>query len=704
MCPTAWRRCAPVWAMALAAYMLLACGLAWPLPRHFQTHLLGDISGDAGIYVWNLWIFRHELLEHGSLPVSTDHVFTYTDGLDFALHNYTPLAGLLGVPLMDWLGIVGTFNVILIMSMGLSGWGVFLLARRLGLGDVYAWAAGAMFIASPVFAARASEHFSLITAAPLPLFLWALLRALDTKRFRDAALVGSLVALATYSDAYYGIYCAMAGTFVVAWMFVRVSRRQTARSRWPARATEIVIVAVGALLLWRVLTGSTAVEVGGIRLGLQTLYTPVLALTVLLAMRVWMYVRPAFRLHDPERALPVLARRGAVAIVISIALLSPLIAGLAWRYAEDRFPETELHWRSSAAGVDLLGYIVPNPMHPWFGTVTRAWFATDAGFPEFVASFSLVAFAVIAAGAVLRALPRMWVAFTAVFLLLSAGPFLHVGGINTLVPGPWAFLRYVPIVGMARSPSRFTVLAVLGLSLLFAYSLRALTRWADPKLASTEGPVISSRLGYVKGLAATALAAALALELTPAPRVLFSAEVPEVYNLITATDDEAGRVLELPTGVRDGKSSAGRVTASSQYFQTRHRRPMIGGYVSRVSRWRVRENRRSPMLGALLALSEGTTPAPDALARAAEYRDGFLRRTCVRFVVVNKQHASHELRSFAIDALKLGLVHEDATYQLLTPIDPPPCDPRPRKHRRGMTARGAAGPTTPADVTVTPPR
>ena len=680
MRPTKWRRDAPVWAIALAAYVLLACALTWPLPRHFQTHLLGDTSGDAGIYVWNLWIFRHELVEHGRLPVSTDHLFTYTDGLDFALHNYTPLAGLLGVPLMDWLGIVGTYNVILIASMAFSAWGVFLLARRLGLGSVYAWIAGAMFIASPVFAARASEHFSLITAAPLPLFVWALLRALETKRIRDAVLVGALVAVATYSDAYYGIYCAMAGAFVVAWMFVRVSQSERATWRWLARVLETLIAAIGVLVVWRLLTGSTAVTLGEIHIGLQTLYTPVLALTCLSAARAWMHVRPRFRLHDPDHALPVLARRGVVAVAVSIALLSPLIAGIAWRYAEDRLPESELHWRSSAPGVDLLGYVVPNPMHPWFGGMTRTWFATDKGFPEFVASFSLVAVAVIAAAAMMRALPRMWIAFSAVFMLLSAGPFLHVAGINTLVPGPWAFLRYVPIVGMARSPSRFTVLAILGLSLLFAFALRALANWADLKVGTTNGHAVT-RVGWRKATAGVAIAVALALELTPAPRGLFSAEVPEVYKLITATDDEAGRVLELPTGVRDGTSSAGRVNASSQYFQTRHRRPLIGGYVSRVSKWRVRENRRSPMLGALLALSEGNTPAPDVLARAVGNRDRFLRRTCVRFVVVNKQHASHELRLFASDALKLTLLHEDETYQLLTPLDPPSCDPRSRKKR-----------------------
>lgn len=669
MRPTKWRRYPPVWAVALAGYVSLACGLTWPLARYFQTHLLGDTAGDVGIYVWNLWIFRHELVEHGRLPLSTDHVFAYTDAFDFALHNYTPLAGLLGVPLMDWLGIVGTFNVILIVSMSLSAWGVFLLARRVGLADFYAWVAGAMFIASPMFAARASEHFSLISAAPLPLFLWALLRAIDTKRFRDAALVGVLVALATYSDAYYGIYCVMAGTFMVAWAFVRVSPTGPARLRWLARVLEMLIASVGALIVWRALTGSTAVVLGGVHIGLQTLYTPVLVLTCLIAARAWMQWRPTLRLHDPDRALAVLSRRGAIAVVVAIALLSPLIAGIAWRYAEDRLPETELHWRTSAAGVDLLGYVVPNPMHPWFGDTTRRWFATHEGFPEFVASFSLIAFAVIGAGAMLRALPRMWIAFTAAFVLLSFGPFLHVAGINTLVPGPWAFLRYVPIIGMARSPSRFSVLAILGLSLLFAFAVREL-------MSRFGGANVGTRL------AGLAIAIALAMELTPAPRVLFSAEVPAVYKLIAATDDEAGRVLELPTGVRDGRSSAGRFNASSQYFQTRHRRPMIGGYVSRVSRWRVRESRRSPMLGALLSLSEGAELTPDERARATENRERFLRRTCVRFVVVNKQHASDELRSFASDALKLTLVHEDETYQLLTPVDPPSCDPRRRRRSR----------------------
>jgi hypothetical protein len=659
----------------LAAYLLLACGLTWPLPRYFQSRLLGDTSGDVGVYVWNLWIFRHELIEHGRLPLSTDHLFTYTAGLDFALHNYTPLAGLLGVPLMDWLGIVGTFNVILISAMVCSGLGVFLLARRLGLAPVYAWSAGALFVASPVLTARGSEHFSLITAAPLPVFIWALLRALDTKRFRDAALVGALVAIATYSDAYYGIYCAMAGSFLVAWRFIRVTRpRAPAPHAGFARALDAGIVLIASVIAWRILSGSTAIVLGGLRIGLQTLYTPVFALTVLVVVRIWLAWRPAFTVHDPDRALRVLVGKAVLAVSVCLALLLPLIAGIGYRFAEDRLPETELHWRSSAPGVDLAGYIVPNPMHPWFGATTRSWFGVDAAFPEFVASFSLVAFAVIGAGAAIRALPPVWVAFSVGFALLSAGPFFHVAGVNTYVPGPWALLRYVPIMGMARAPSRFTVLVVLGLSILFAFALRALLQ----RCTSTK---------YTRMLIASGIAIALAIELMPAPRALYSADVPDVYKLITATTDEAGRVLELPTGMRDGMSSIGRFNPASQYFQTRHHRPMIGGYVSRLSRWRRSETRRSPVLGAIFELSEGRTPSAELAANARAGRDAFLRRTCVRFVVVDKQRASDELRAFARENLNLTLAHEDTAYQLLTPVDPPPCDPRRRRAVRNRWAR-----------------
>ncbi len=649
-----------------SAYVALACVLMWPLPLNLRTHLPGSPSGDLGVYVWNLWIFRHEILRHGRLPFSTDHVFAYTGGADFSLHNYTPLVGLLGSPLIDAFGVVGAFNLVLLAVMTLSGLSVFLLARTLGLGRLPAWMAGAVFIASPVLTAKSTAHFSLVTAAALPLFLWALLRTLESTRARDAALAGALVAVATYSDAYYGIYCVLMGLFVVAWRVGRIEWSGPARAPRMRIFVHTVIALVVALIVWRAWTGVTALTIGPVRLGLQTLYTPVLVLAIMGIVLAWLSTRPAVRLDRP--AIIALVHPGAVAVATCLFGLLPLLVGLAVHFIEGRLPGTETFWRSSPRGVDALAYLVPNPTHAWFGRYTHSWFLPDRpdAFPEFVAAFSLVALAVIGVAAWRRLLPKRWVAFTLFFAALSLGPFVHVAGINTYVPGPWALLRYVPVIGMARSPSRFAVVAMLGLSLLFAFSLQELYR--------RRAAVGRARWAWRAG--ASAIVVLLAAELMPIPRPLFATNVPEVYRLVTADvpADEAGRLLELPTGLRDGTSSRGNFRVSTQFFQTSHRRPLIGGYLSRVSAWRKRQNERVPMLRALHTLSEGKDLPQAWDDEALDSRNDFLRHSCVQFVIVNKELASVALEAFAVKALALTLVHEDPEFVLYTPIVRPACD------------------------------
>ena len=255
-------------------------------------------------------------------------------------------------------------------------------------------------------------------------------------------------------------------------------------------------------------------------------------------------------------------------------------------------------------------------------------------------------------------LPRQWIAFTATFALLSLGPFLYVAGVNTYIIGPWALLRYLPIVGMARTPARFSIVAALGLSLLFGF---ALDSWRG-----------RDRRRLVIGAVAVALL--IALEVLPAPRRLYSAQLPGVYRLIASSDAETGNVLELPTGIRDGTSSLGDFSAATQFFQTGHGHGLVGGYLSRVSEWRREESLRSPVLQALYALSGGPEPLAEEAARSArQSRDAFLARSCVRYVIVDKQRASRRLRAFAFDALELTSIRDDERYELLIPKSPPIC-------------------------------
>jgi hypothetical protein len=243
-------------------------------------------------------------------------------------------------------------------------------------------------------------------------------------------------------------------------------------------------------------------------------------------------------------------------------------------------------------------------------------------------------------------------------VLLALGPFIQVAGLNTLIPMPWSVLRYVPILGLVRSPGRFAVLATMCLVVLLAQALAHLGRRYPER-----------RRQILLGTAVL-----LAFELAPVPRTLYSAAIPALYQTIAQDPRPQIRVLELPVGVRDGTSSMGNFTARTQYFQTAHGKAIIGGYLSRVSAKRRLDVSRAPVLNALFALSEGRPLTPEQDAAARERADEFLRRSRLGYVVIDETRASPELMAFATDLLGLSLVTREGPMSLYVPRVPPPPD------------------------------
>lgn len=667
--------------LATVAFAAFAAVLVWPLPLHLQTHLPGDPAGDTGIYVWNLWVFSRELIGHGHVPLSTDYVFALTGGIDFTLHNYTPLADIFAVPIIPLLGVVGAYNVVLLVAFATNGLATYALSRSLGVRPWVAWVAGAAFMGTPLIAARSVAHLSLVCAAALPLFLRALLRCLDEPRLRNAGIVGAIVAAAAYSDAYFGLYCVLMGAFVVVWKTTTLRTQRIPHSQAVRRALNAAILFLAALLLLALAAGTTASgPAGTLMFRPNRAYGPALMLVIVILVRAWLTWQPRVSLAMPLREMQPKLRAGTFAVVVCGVLLSPILVGLASRAVSGRLPSTATFWRSSPRGVDALALLVPNPMHSALGLHTERWLLppVEDAFPELVASCSLVVLAFVGATALFGTLPRMWLAFTGFFFALSLGPFIHVGGINTAIIGPWALLRYVPIIGMARSPARFAIVGALGLSILFA---AALEHWLslDWHAARRKRALLSM----------TAVLVLLAVEIVPEGRTLYSATVPEVYRLIEQDSDYQGRLLELPTGIRDGTYSLGDFSASAAFFQTAHEVPLIGGYVSRLSEWRKRENLRLPMMQALFDLSEGRSLTPEKAAAARDAREAFLDQSCVRYVVVDKRRTSSELRAFATEALHLSLVYEDVTHALLVPDSAPACRTPPRLARVTAGRRAA---------------
>ena len=313
-----------------------------------------------------------------------------------------------------------------------------------------------------------------------------------------------------------------------------------------------------------------------------------------------------------------------------------------------------MFWRSSPHGVDLLSLFTPNPSHP----LVR-WLISDehtlapTRFLEETASLSLVAIAVVAF-AVKRAgfRPKKgWWILTIGFAALALGPFVLIGGVNTYVPGPWALLRYVPIIGLARMPTRFAIVAALGLAMLLAGALAAIgARWPARRRSLS-----------------LAIGAALIFELWSAPLILYSAEISPIFDIVAA-DPRPVRLLGLPFGVRDGVSSAGNFSALSQFNQTRHGKRLIGGYLSRISKKRLEDMRAEyQTLDRLITLSEGRSLSPDDQAALIERGPGFVARTDIGYVVIDERFIPPQTSALVIEALHLRLISRDAHLALYVP-------------------------------------
>jgi hypothetical protein len=538
----------------------------------------------------------------------------------------------------------------------LTAYMAFLLARHVTGRVAESWLAGLVFAWSPALVTRGMGHFSVAAAAPLAAFMLVLLRTAERERMRDAMLLGVTVWWAASTDVYFAIYCLLIAAVFLCGRTVSVERAALSPRRAVPWALDVMMLCVAGLVVAMIISGGWQFNFLGRVARVRSLNTPMLVLSALALLRIaWRY-RTHLEQVDGTHAWRIV-RLATVAGVFAIIMLSPVLYAVTIRIAQDGFDPQRTFWRSSPRGVDLAAFVLPNPNHPLSPDAIQAFLTPrpDA-YPENVASIPyVVAAMLIVAWRMGWVVPRLWGGFAAIFALLSLGPFVHIGGVNTYVPGPWALLRYVPMLGLARTPARFTTVLMLTVAVLFAAALC----W-----------IIRVRFPGRRRVIFAGVTALLFFELLPVPRTLYSAEVPAVYRHVAAAPDDT-RLLELPFGVRDGTSSVGDFTARSQFFQTYHHKMLIGGYLSRVSRRRISEIRRYEMLDALITLSEGRPLDSERERRLIEEGAAFAERWKVGFVVIDCAMAPAPLRDFAMKAFRLRHVESDGEFELYrTPLGP----------------------------------
>jgi hypothetical protein len=192
---------------------------------------------------------------------------------------------------------------------------------------------------------------------------------------------------------------------------------------------------------------------------------------------------------------------------------------------------------------------------------------------------------------------------------------------------------------------------MLGAAVLLTFAIRALRARSDRPWV----PV-------------TIVGSLLLVELMPAPRPLYSATAPSFYKQIAA-DPRPLRVLTLPFGLRDGTSSHGNFSASTQFFQTVHEKGLVGGYLSRLPSRGLDPYRRSHRLSVLMDLSAGRPVSPERMERAIERAHLYPPHLDIGYVIVHTGLVSPQLMAYAQAAFDLEFVTVEGGQALYrTPI------------------------------------
>lgn len=129
-------------AIVFFAYVLLSVAMTWPLVLHFTTKVIS--GGDNTQLIWNYWWVKHAIVDMKVNPFYTDYLF-YPNRTGLVLDAIVFLNGFFSSPLQYFLPLPAIYNLAVLLSFSISGFGVYLLAGRFIKEKRAAFMAGVVF-------------------------------------------------------------------------------------------------------------------------------------------------------------------------------------------------------------------------------------------------------------------------------------------------------------------------------------------------------------------------------------------------------------------------------------------------------------------------------------------------------------------------------------------------------------------------------
>jgi hypothetical protein len=191
----------PVWG-AFVLYAVLTMIFTYPALLHLGTRVIG--GGDAYMFLWDIWWFKHALFTLHTNPLINNTIF-------YPLHNIpmvwsTPVNELGSLPFQFLFGNLVTYNLLILTHFILSGLFMFIFLKKLIKNDLPAFVGGVVYTFSVYHFTVSSGMLGLATTEFIPLFLYSFIAFLDKQTIKQFILMTCLAILVSLSDPYIAIY------------------------------------------------------------------------------------------------------------------------------------------------------------------------------------------------------------------------------------------------------------------------------------------------------------------------------------------------------------------------------------------------------------------------------------------------------------------------------------------------------------------
>ena len=243
----------------------------------------------------------------------------------------------------------------------------------------------------------------------------------------------------------------------------------------------------------------------------------------------------------------------AVGVVLLLPMLQPALAavGTAPKQIDTTNPFDSVLMRSA----NLLDLLLPSYLHPlWGGAIWQlgqTWHPYVAGW-NMALGYTALLLALIGGVIAGRTHWRWWV-LAALGVVLSLGPVLRIGTLDTGIPMPFTLLLNLPGGNVMHRASHFAVITVIMLAPLSAIGAKYLFE----------------RSAKLWPLTMLLLMALLAFEFMPPAWQIYESEAHPYYSSLVGS---IGAVMDIPP-VQE--------SSESLIAQLLHQRPLVGGDVAR---------------------------------------------------------------------------------------------------------------------------